>query len=84
MIVKFINRNQLGSEMFLEHNGQIGVDSTQNGEFIFNEQYGNFLDKVVILRHYYGYNQHFVIGIDSSMFMVYLLNNQGQNIQRLV
>lgn len=83
MIVKIISRDQSKSESFLEYNGQVGVEQKIPSVMV-NDQYGVFLDKVIILRHFYGFNSHCYIGIDSSRFMVFLLNNQGQNIQKLV
>lgn len=87
MILKFISRNQVGSELFMEFNGQIVSDSAFNQNIqniVFDEQFGDYVDRIIILRHYYGRNQDFVIGIDSNNYMLYLLNNQGQNIQKLV
>lgn len=83
MILKFVSRTQQGSELFLEYTGQILVESNI-GNVNFNETYGNYIDKVITLRHYYGLGQDFVLGVDSSNYAVYLLNNQGQNIQRLM
>ena len=82
MVVKFIDRSTKISESFFEYDGPIGVESNKGFDLI--DEYGLFLDKVKVLKHYNAYNEHSYIGVDSTRFMVFLLNNRGQNIQRLI
>ncbi|MGL6113445.1 MAG: hypothetical protein ACRC1R_00260 [Cetobacterium sp.] len=83
MILKFISRIDTRNEYFLDYQGQIGVSPDLNVQI--NEYYGVNCDKVISLRNYGGIQGNsYNIGIDSNLFFVFLLNNQGQNIQRLV
>lgn len=82
MVIKFINRILLEIETFIEYEGPIGVERNMGYNLI--DSYGENFDKVIVLKHHNGQNLNSYIGVDSRKFMVFLLNNRGQNVQRLI
>lgn len=82
MIVKIIHKTEPKIEEFYESKGPVKISSTTDIKNI-NFTYGINTDKIVTLKD--NYNDEYIhLAIDSTKFTVFLLNDQGQNIQKLI